>query len=1207
MDISFTVRLSGFRRSLPTEPSRFGGDIPMRAALVVIGAFLFSQVAGAQVPACAVTQDQTTSVADVQLIVNEALGTAPAINDLSSDGVVNVVDVQIAINAALGLGCLATVIPETTKVLDQTGTAALTISADGSTLTMPGQSAVARSLQVGDVLATGPTSAAPHGLLRKIVSVNQTGGQVIAVTTQAALTDAIQQANIQVNAVLLPQSIKSMAALRRGVAVYRGRPGSAGAAAGGLTSANPMQAASDVCSSSQIVVTEMQDVELTPGLDVTGEIELCGNFAIQANVNWLGLHLNALTATATFAEHTDLTMTGSVAQLFSGTQPIATIQFDDIVVPVGPIPVVVTPEVTIQIRASVTGVFFTAGVSQNASVTGGFAYANGQVSPILQFTPLTFQTEPLTVTADLTATASIEADMDLLFYDIAGPYFDPQAYLQFDANVAQNPWWTLSGGLQGPVGLQLNPDLDVFGFDNLPSISVGNLFNISRTFLSAGLGFPVLGSLSPNTAPAGSEALALTLMGSNFTSGATANFNGVPLSTTFVSASQLTATLPASYLTAAGVFPVTVVNPGTGGATSAPVDFTVQAAGNPLPAITNLSPPSATVGSAPLPLKVNGSGFVASSSVTFNGAPRVPTLLSSAQLTIMLSTSDLAVAGAFAVVVTNPSPGGGSSNALNFMVQASPPTAGFSMSSGTQVATDGQSLNLSTASGNSVTVTFDGSVRSSAVNGATITGWQWTLDGSSAASTSSFSQSLATGTHTVALVVTDSRGAQSGQATGTVVVAVATCPNGGITLVTADDLNTLVRNNLSGYYCLGADIDLSSVPNWIPIGDSNNPFNGTLDGFNHRIANLTISASAGQVGLFGVMSGGSIVNVGLSNVSIQVTVSTPNTYPSIGSLVGVSQSGSIVASYATGQINVNVVGAGSGTSTGGLIGTLGGSLAQSYAGVAVLVTGGTMGGGGIGGLVGTACCAVESTNTITRAFSTGSVTTRAVTNENYASGVGGLIGSNGAMIQQSYSTGNVDSDTSTTMGGLVGFAAWDVGSISLSFATGSVNGGDGSRVGGLVGWVFDVSVSQSYSVGDVAGGAGSMVGGLAGQNGGGCTPCSASISQSYAVGHVNAGAGSTVGGLLAVKGSDGSVVDSVWDLNRSGQSASAGGSGLTTDQLQSGALPSGFDPAVWTAAHGQYPTLSWQVLSGVPGTIDTGLSLMITPSGMLPAFSIAAL
>jgi hypothetical protein len=56
---------------------------------------------------CDFSHNGATNVSDVQVIVNEALGTTPASDDLNGDGRVNVVDIQIEINAALGLGCIA--------------------------------------------------------------------------------------------------------------------------------------------------------------------------------------------------------------------------------------------------------------------------------------------------------------------------------------------------------------------------------------------------------------------------------------------------------------------------------------------------------------------------------------------------------------------------------------------------------------------------------------------------------------------------------------------------------------------------------------------------------------------------------------------------------------------------------------------------------------------------------------------------------------------------------------------------------------------------------------------------------------------------------------------------------------------------------------------------------------------------------------------
>ena len=54
---------------------------------------------------CDLKRNGTINVADVQLIINEALGVTQPVNDLSGDGVVNVLDVQIEMDAAAGLGC----------------------------------------------------------------------------------------------------------------------------------------------------------------------------------------------------------------------------------------------------------------------------------------------------------------------------------------------------------------------------------------------------------------------------------------------------------------------------------------------------------------------------------------------------------------------------------------------------------------------------------------------------------------------------------------------------------------------------------------------------------------------------------------------------------------------------------------------------------------------------------------------------------------------------------------------------------------------------------------------------------------------------------------------------------------------------------------------------------------------------------------------
>lgn len=88
---------------------------------------------------------------------------------------------------------------------------------------------------------------------------------------------------------------------------------------------------------------------------------------------------------------------------------------------------------------------------------------------------------------------------------------------------------------------------------------------------------------------------------------------------------------------------------------------------NQVPTITSISPTSVVAGGASFILTINGTNFVAASMVNFGGS--VPTtFVSSTQLTAAIPASSIASAGVSAVTVTNPAPGGGTSNAINFTV-----------------------------------------------------------------------------------------------------------------------------------------------------------------------------------------------------------------------------------------------------------------------------------------------------------------------------------------------------------------------------------------------------------------------------------------------------------------------------------------------------------------------------------------------------------
>jgi IPT/TIG domain len=129
---------------------------------------------------------------------------------------------------------------------------------------------------------------------------------------------------------------------------------------------------------------------------------------------------------------------------------------------------------------------------------------------------------------------------------------------------------------------------------------------------------PTLTLISPSTATSGSPAFILNLTGTNFNAASQVQWNGSARPTTFISAAQLTAAIPASDIVAPGVAQVTVFNP-TSGLTSNPLPFNILGGPPPppasLPTLTNAGPPIASQGSQHLRLTLQGTNFRSGASV----------------------------------------------------------------------------------------------------------------------------------------------------------------------------------------------------------------------------------------------------------------------------------------------------------------------------------------------------------------------------------------------------------------------------------------------------------------------------------------------------------------------------------------------------------------------------------------------------------------
>ncbi len=210
--------------------------------------------------------------------------------------------------------------------------------------------------------------------------------------------------------------------------------------------------------------------------------------------------------------------------------------------------------------------------------------------------------------------------------------------------------------------------------------------------------------LAPSDASAGGAQFTLLVTSSSggFVAQTVVQWNGTTIATTYVSASQVTATVPPNLITKAGTAYVNTFQPHSGAGTnglSNTLAFIINPPPNPVPIITSITPNAAAAGSPSFTLTVNGSSFLPTSDpsggsqVRWNLGPTQSTLpivsISTSQIQATVDTSLLVNATSQAVTATvtaynppapqsapgnggvaNPSNGGGgtSANGLSFSI-----------------------------------------------------------------------------------------------------------------------------------------------------------------------------------------------------------------------------------------------------------------------------------------------------------------------------------------------------------------------------------------------------------------------------------------------------------------------------------------------------------------------------------------------------------
>ncbi|MBN1540065.1 MAG: hypothetical protein JW939_07965, partial [Candidatus Thermoplasmatota archaeon] len=335
-----------------------------------------------------------------------------------------------------------------------------------------------------------------------------------------------------------------------------------------------------------------------------------------------------------------------------------------------------------------------------------------------------------------------------------------------------------------------------------------------------------------------------------------------------------------------------------------------------------------------------------------------------------------------------------------------------------------------------------------------------------------------------------------------------------------------ISSNLTEHFVLVNDIDASQTRNWsgdrgfLPVGNSDYPFKGGLDGKGFKIKALWIDRSGyGDVGLFAVMNGAWVHHVGIEatgitgqhNVGVlcgrafdprieNCTVSgkVTGTFHNIGGLTGYARGQGTAISNCTSDVDLTLNGAGDKLQIGGLIGHVDTLEVDNCRSTSDLLFAGSGSSDMcyIGGLIGL------SSGTVRNSRSSGSMEAKGW---DYIQQVGGLIGRNEGEVENCSSGSDIgiegiSSVSCTLIGGLIGYnnrmvtGSYWIGFINVYYSSTSVISID--NLGGITGHNIG-QLSSCHSGGVILlSGNSRYIGGLSGYSSGAVSGSYSSVSIS---------------------------------------------------------------------------------------------------------------
>lgn len=377
-----------------------------------------------------------------------------------------------------------TVIKDNVAVIDDSDTTKelAQVSGDGKTLTFSGTDTQFNDLDEGDYFALEPNDKAPYGMLRQIVNTKTENGNTVVETERATLTDVVEKGSLSESGTLEPPTDTVNAASQNttaggnGLRVLSKMEGVRLVPRAGNASTAAIESPNTLPFSLQLNDVVLYDDDGNPATKAdqvvaNGTIGFSIDYDIEFDIDDSEIQNFRFAMMPT--EISELNLSSGVDVDFEKTQTLWSAQMPTIKFAIGWWPIWVTPEIDVNVTGEgEISASLTSGATGKITATVGVEYDNEQSDP---WTPITersseFEVMPVEVNTNASATVAAGPVLQFLIYSVAGPQANLDAYLTLNADILDDPWWRLLGGIRAGAGAKIEILGETIASANFPDI-----------------------------------------------------------------------------------------------------------------------------------------------------------------------------------------------------------------------------------------------------------------------------------------------------------------------------------------------------------------------------------------------------------------------------------------------------------------------------------------------------------------------------------------------------------------------------------------------------------------------------------------------------------------------------------------------------------------------------------------------------------------